>query len=100
MKTVSSHRIHEVSRHLRDWEHWCSTDRLMGLGPLDKNLEARRCHEHVPPASVPRWIELGGLRWSHVRLPEHSEEAKGEAHPKCRTEGPQTGGDGTEVMEQ
>ena len=59
----------------------------MGLGPPDLNLEARRSHENVPPASVPSQVELGNRRLIQVRLPEHSEEPKVEAHPQGRTKG-------------
>ena len=69
-----------------------STNTLTGHGSPD--------HENVPLASVPRWIKLGSRRWSQVGLTEHSEEAKGEAHPQGRTEGTQAGGDGAEMMKE
>ena len=72
----------------------------MCLGPPDQNMEALRNHENVPLASVPRRIKLGSRRWSQVGLPEHSDEAEGEAHPQGRTEGHQAGGDGAEVMKE
>ena len=76
-------------------EDWRSTYRLVGLGPLDQDLQTLGSHEDVTPSGVPRGVELGS-RWRHqVRLPEHGEETKGEEHPQGRTEDPRLG-----VMEQ
>ena len=47
-----------------------------------------RSHEDVPPAGVPRVVELGSRRRCQVRLPEHGEESEGKAHPQDWTEGP------------
>ena len=46
--------------HPWDGEHWHSSNGLMCFGPPNHNLEARGCHEDVPPTSVPRWIKLEG----------------------------------------
>ena len=63
---VSSYRVHGMTQHFHDREHWCSTNRLMGFGPLDQNLEARRSHENVPPAGClegSNWEAEGGARF-------------------------------------
>ena len=55
---VGGDRVCGVSRHFWDGEHWHSTDRLVGRGPLDQNLEVWRSHEDVPPIGVPSQVEL------------------------------------------
>ena len=97
---VSSYSICGVTKHLRDGEHWCSTDRLVFVhltriwrpGGAMKISHLQMCVEGLNR-------EAEG-RWSQVRLPEHSKEAKGETHPQSRTDGPQAGGDDAEVMEE
>ena len=42
-----------------------------------------------------------GSRWRHqVRLAEHGKESEGDTPPQGRTDVPQAGSDGAEVMEQ
>ena len=53
-----------------------------------------------PPASVPRRVKMGSRKWSHVRLPENSEEPEGETHLQSRTKGPQAIGDGAEAIKE
>ena len=72
----------------------------MGLGPPDQDLKTWGSREDVPPAVVPLGVELGSRQRHQIRLPEHGEESKGEAHLQCRTEGLQTESDGAEVMAQ
>ena len=68
---VGGDRVCRVSWHFQDEEHWCSTDRLVGLGPPDQNLEPWRSHEDVPPAVVPsvvNWETDGGTRFDCLSM--------------------------------
>ena len=63
-------------------------------------MKAWRSEEHVPPAGVPGWVEQGGLWGRQVGLPEYGEETKCEAHPEGRTEVPQAGSEGAELVKK
>ena len=56
---VGCDQVCEVFRHFRDGEDWCTAYQLVGIGPPDQDLKTWRSHEDVPPAGVPRGVELG-----------------------------------------
>ena len=87
------------SRHFRDEEYLHPPHRLMTLGPLVLDVKTWRS-EDVPPAGVPRGVELGSRWGRQVRLPEHGEESEGQLHPQGRTEAPQAGSEVAELMKK
>ena len=92
---VGCNRVCGLSQHFWDGEDWHSTHRLGGLGPLDQKLKIWGSNEDGPPAGVPRGVKLGSRQGCQVQLPEHGEEAEGEAHRKAGPRAPRLG-----VMEQ
>ena len=63
-------------------------------------MKTWRSKEDVLHAGVLRGVKLGSRRGCQVRLPEHSEESEGEAHPQGWTKGPQAWSAGAELMEK
>ena len=85
----------------RDWQHWVPAHNLYCLGPVYDETYAWRCNQYIPPPQV--WhvgSQANAAGGGQIALPEHPQEANGEAYLHTRTQGAHEGGQTTQLSKE